>query len=229
MPVFQLPDEILFPDPLLAEPDGLLAVGGDLCPERLLTAYANGIFPWYSEHEPILWWSPDPRLVLFPQKLIVSRSLQQKIKKNVFSVRMDSNFEQVISACAETERRHEDGTWITDEMKIAYIELHRKGFAHSVETYFNGKLVGGLYGVSLGKAFFGESMFHTMTDASKVALYYLVEKAKEFGFIFIDSQVETTHMVSMGAELIPRKNYLKLLNEAINFPSQKGKWRLAKL
>jgi leucyl/phenylalanyl-tRNA--protein transferase len=219
MPVFQLPDEILFPDPSLAEPDGLLAVGGDLGPERLLTAYANGIFPWYSEHEPILWWSPDPRLVLFPQKLIVSRSLQQKIKKNVFSVRMDSNFEQVISACAETERRHEDGTWITDEMKIAYIELHRKGFAHSVETYFNGKLVGGLYGVSLGKAFFGESMFHTMTDASKVALYHLVEKAKEFGFIFIDSQVETTHMVSMGAELISRKNYLKLLNEAMTHRS----------
>lgn len=229
MPVFQLPDEILFPDPSLAEPDGLLAVGGDLGPERLLTAYANGIFPWYSEHEPILWWSPDPRLILFPQKLIVSRSLQQKIKKNVFSVRMDSNFEQVISACAETERRHEDGTWITDEMKIAYIELHRKGFAHSVETYFNGKLVGGLYGVSLGKAFFGESMFHTMTDASKVALYHLVEKAKEFGFIFIDSQVETTHMVSMGAELISRKKYLKLLTEAIHFPSQQGKWRLAKL
>lgn len=224
MPVFQLPDEILFPDPSLAEPDGLLAVGGDLGPERLLTAYANGIFPWYSEHEPILWWSPDPRLVLFPQKLIVSRSLQQKIKKNVFSVRMDSNFEQVISACAETERRHEDRTWITDEMKIAYIELHRKGFAHSVETYFNGKLVGGLYGVSLGKAFFGESMFHTMTDASKVALYYLVEKAKEFGFIFIDSQVETTHMVSMGAELISRKKYLKLLKKAIQFPSCKGIW-----
>jgi len=219
MPVFQLSDEILFPDPSLAEPDGLLAVGGDLGPERLLTAYANGIFPWYSEHEPILWWSPDPRLVLFPQKLIVSRSLQQKIKKNVFSVRMDSNFEQVISACAETERRHEDGTWITDEMKIAYIELHRKGFAHSVETYFNGKLVGGLYGVSLGKAFFGESMFHTMTDASKVALYHLVEKAKEFGFIFIDSQVETTHMVSMGAELISRKKYLKLLNEAMTHRS----------
>lgn len=224
MPVFQLPDEILFPDPSLAEPDGLLAVGGDLGPERLLTAYANGIFPWYSEHEPILWWSPDPRLVLFPQKLIVSRSLQQKIKKNVFSVRMDSNFEQVISACAETERRHEDGTWITDEMKIAYIELHRKGFAHSVETYFNGQLVGGLYGVSLGKAFFGESMFHTMTDASKVALYHLVEKAKEFGFIFIDSQVETTHMVSMGAELISRKKYLKLLKKAIQFPSYKNIW-----
>ena len=224
MPVFQLPDEILFPDPMLAEPDGLLAVGGDLNSERLLTAYANGIFPWYSENEPILWWSPDPRLVLFPQKLKVSRSLQQKIKKNVFSVRMDSNFIQVISACAETERKHEDGTWITEEMKAAYIKLHRDGFAHSVESYFDGKLVGGLYGVSLGKAFFGESMFHIMTDASKVALFYLVEKAKEFEFLFFDSQVETEHLVRLGAELIPRKKYLKLLKEAMKFKSRKGAW-----
>ena len=225
MPVFQLSDEIIFPNPSLAEPDGLLAVGGDLSPERLLTAYANGIFPWYSEHEPILWWSPDPRLVFFPQKFKVSHSLHQKIKKNVFSVRMDSNFEQVISACAETERRHEDGTWITEEMKVAYIELHHKGFAHSVESYFDGKLVGGLYGISLGKAFFGESMFHSMTDASKVALYYLVEKAKEFDFLFIDSQVETEHLMSLGAELIPRTIYLKLLKEAMKFQSKSENWQ----
>ena len=229
MPVFQLPNEILFPDPTHTEPDGLLAVGGDLRPERLLAAYANGIFPWYSENEPILWWSPDPRLVLFPQKFKVSHSLYQKIKKNVFSVRMDSNFEQVISACAETERKHEDGTWITEEMKAAYIKLHCDGFAHSVESYFNGKLVGGLYGVSLGKAFFGESMFHMMTDASKVSLYYLVEKAKEFEFLFIDSQVETEHLVSLGAELIPRKKYLKLLKEAMQFPSQMAKWQNRKM
>lgn len=224
MPVFQLPDEILFPDPNLAEPEGLLAVGGDLSPERLLAAYANGIFPWYSEHEPILWWSPDPRLVLFPSKFKVSHSLRQIIKKNVFSIRMDSDFEAVIRACGETERSHEDGTWITDEMKTAYTELHNKGFAHSVESYFNGKLVGGLYGVSLGKAFFGESMFHTMTDASKAALYYLMEKAREFGFLFIDSQIETSHLISLGAELIPRKDYLKLLKEAVRFPSNKGNW-----
>ena len=224
MPVFQLSDEIIFPDPSLAEPDGLLAVGGDLSPERLLTAYKNGIFPWFSEHEPILWWSPDPRLVLFPQKFIISHSLKQKIKQNIFSVRMDSNFEQVISACAETERRHEDGTWITDEMKAAYIELHHKGFAHSVECYFDGKLVGGLYGISLGKSFFGESMFHSMTDASKVALYHLVEKTKQCDFLFIDSQVETEHLISLGAELIPRENYLKLLKEAMMFQSYKGIW-----
>lgn len=224
MPVFQLPDEIIFPDPSLAEPDGLLAVGGDLSSERLMTAYANGIFPWYSEQEPILWWSPDPRLVLFPQKLKVSHSLKQKIKKNVFSVRIDSNFEQVISACAETERRHEDGTWITEEMKAAYIELHHRGIAHSVECYFGENLVGGLYGVSLGKAFFGESMFHSMTDASKVALYYLVQRAKEFEFLFIDSQVETEHLMSLGAELIPRTTYLKLLKEAMKFQSKAGNW-----
>jgi len=202
----------------------LLAVGGDLSSERLLAAYANGIFPWYSENEPILWWSPDPRLVLFPYKFKVSHSLHQKIKKNVFSVRIDLNFEQVIDACAKTEREHEDGTWITDEMKAAYIDLHRKGYAHSVESYFEGNLVGGLYGVSLGKTFFGESMFHTMTDASKVALYHLVEKAKEFEFLFIDSQVETEHLLSLGAELISRKAYLKLLGEAIGYPTNVGKW-----
>jgi len=225
MPVFQLPDDILFPDPSLAEPDGLLAVGGDLSPERLLEAYKNGIFPWYSEHEPILWWSPDPRLVLFPQKFKVSHSLHQKIKKNIFSIKMDSDFEQVISACAEMERDHEKGTWITDEMKVAYIELHHTGCAHSVECYFDRKLVGGLYGISIGKAFFGESMFHRVTDASKVALFYLVEKAKEFDFLFIDSQVETKHLISLGAELIPREKYLKLLTKAIHFPSKNGKWR----
>jgi leucyl/phenylalanyl-tRNA--protein transferase len=227
MPVFQLPDEIIFPDPSLAEPEGLLAVGGDLSSKRLLAAYKKGIFPWYSEQEPILWWSPDPRLVLFPDKFKISHSLNQKIKKNVFSVRMDSDFEEVISACAETERRDEEGTWITDEMKEAYIDLHRKGFAHSVECYFEGKLVGGLYGVSLGKAFFGESMFHKMTDASKVALYHLVGKAKEFEFLFIDSQVETEHLISLGAELIPRIEYLKLLKEAMKFRTNKGKWRIS--
>ncbi|MCX6249079.1 MAG: leucyl/phenylalanyl-tRNA--protein transferase [Bacteroidetes bacterium] len=224
MPVYQLPDEILFPDPSESEPEGLLAVGGDLKPERLLTAYASGIFPWYSENEPILWWSPDPRLVLFPQNFKSSHSLNQKIKKNIFTVRWDTDFEQVIHACAETERRNETGTWISKEMKDAYIELHRLGFAHSVEIYVEGKLAGGLYGVSLGRAFFGESMFHMVTDASKIALYFLIQKMKEFEFLFIDSQVETEHLVSLGAELIPRKKYLKLLNEAIKYPTIKGKW-----
>ena len=224
MPVFQLPDEIIFPDPALAEPEGLLAIGGDLNPERLLNAYANGIFPWYSENEPILWWSPDPRLVLFPQKFILSDSLKRTLKKNVFSVRVDTAFKDVINGCAETERRDEDGTWITEEMKAAYIELHKMGFAHSFESYADGQLVGGLYGVSIGKAFFGESMFHTLTDASKVALYYLVEKSKESEFLFIDSQVETKHLRSLGAELIPRKDYLKLLKKALKTPTAGVKW-----
>jgi len=219
-------NEILFPDPSSADPDGLLAVGGDLSEDMLLTAYANGIFPWYSDKEPILWWSPDPRLVLFPENLRISHSLQQKIRRKVFAVKIDSDFEKVINACAETERKHESGTWISEEMKSAYINLHRHGFAHSVESYFDGKLVGGLYGVSLGKAFFGESMFHTMTDASKVALYYLVQKAKEFNFLFIDSQVETNHLISLGAELIPRVEYLKLLEKAIQFPTQRGQWMI---
>jgi leucyl/phenylalanyl-tRNA---protein transferase len=224
MPVYQLPDEIIFPDPEQAEPEGLLAVGGDLSPDRLLTAYANGIFPWYSEDDPILWWSPDPRLVLFPNNFRLSRSLHQTLKKNIFTVKTDTDFEAVITACAEIERKHEDGTWITEEMKSAYIDLHKKGFAHSIESYFEGKLVGGLYGVSLGRAFFGESMFHRKTDASKVALYHLVQKAKEFEFIFIDSQVETNHLMSLGAALIPRKNYLKHLREAMKFPTHWGKW-----
>ena len=225
MPVYQLPDQYLFPDPSLAEPEGLLAVGGDLRPGRLLAAYKKGIFPWYSENEPILWWSPDPRFILFPEKFIVSHSLLQKFKKQLFSVTFDTDFKQVISLCAETDRDHEAGTWITQEMKAAYIELHHKGYAHSVETWFEGKLVGGLYGVSIGKAFFGESMFHTMTDASKVALYNLVGKARESGFIFIDSQVKTEHMVTMGAELIPRSEYLKLLKQAVKASTVKGKWR----
>ena len=186
MPIFQLPDAIVFPDVSFAEDDGLLAIGGDLSIERLIAAYSQGIFPWYSSQEPILWWAPDPRLVLFPDRLKSSESLQRKINSHHYEVRFDTDFVKVISHCAEIERKHEAGTWITREMKTAYIELHQKGYAHSVETYHNGILAGGLYGVSLGRAFFGESMFHLQPDASKVALFHLVEKAKEFNFIFID-------------------------------------------
>jgi leucyl/phenylalanyl-tRNA---protein transferase len=225
MPVFQLPEEILFPDPALAESDGLLAVGGDLSIDRLICAYSNGIFPWYSENDPILWWSPDPRLILFPDRFRLSRSLSQKIKKNCFNVKWDTAFNEVINLCAGGERAEQEGTWLTREMKEAYINLHQKGFAHSVEAFFEGELVGGLYGVSLGNAFFGESMFHHKTDASKVALYHLVEKAKNFKFLFIDSQIETKHMITMGAELIRRKKYLLLLDEAIRNPTRKGKWK----
>lgn len=225
MPVYQLNDYPVFPSPEEAEEDGLLAVGGDLSIERLLEAYKNGIFPWYSENTPLLWWSPDPRLVLFPGKMKVSDSLKRVIKKNSFTITFDTAFADVIKHCAKVERKDEESTWITKEMEEAYTQLHHAGYAHSVEAWYGGKLAGGLYGVSLGKAFFGESMFHKVTDASKVAFFYLVEKAKQWDFLFIDAQIYTPHLVSLGAEEIPRKQFLEILELALNYPSYKGKWK----
>jgi leucyl/phenylalanyl-tRNA--protein transferase len=224
MPVFRLTEEILFPPPEMAEPDGLLAVGGDLCPERLLLAYSEGIFPWYSEDSPILWWSPDPRLVLFPAELRVSRSLRQRIRRGEYSTAVDTDFESVIDACARVHGREEEGTWITPEMRDAYITLHRMGHAHSVESLRDGELVGGLYGVALGAAFFGESMFAAATDASKVALVALVERLVERGFTLIDCQVSTEHLKSMGAREILRSEFLRHLREALTFPLPPGPW-----
>jgi leucyl/phenylalanyl-tRNA--protein transferase len=224
MPVYALNTEIIFPDPNLADDHGLLAVGGDLRPERLVLAYANGIFPWYSDGDPIMWWSPDPRLILYPENFKVSKSLRQTLRNGNFEIKYDTDFGNVIDYCAKIPRNGEEGTWITDEMKKAYIDLHRTGFAHSVETYRDGKLVGGLYGVSLGKAFFGESMFHLERDASKVALYNLIEKIKGWNFRFIDAQIETNHLKSLGAVTISRAEYLNILEEAINWPTKRGKW-----
>jgi leucyl/phenylalanyl-tRNA--protein transferase len=224
MPVYALNTEIVFPDPNLADDHGLLAVGGDLRPERLVLAYANGIFPWYSDGDPIMWWSPDPRLILYPENFKVSKSLRQTLRNGNFEIKYDTDFGNVIDYCAKIPRNGEEGTWITDEMKKAYIDLHRTGFAHSVETYRDGKLVGGLYGVSLGKAFFGESMFHLERDASKVALYNLIEKIKGWNFRFIDAQIETNHLKSLGAVTISRAEYLNILEEAINWPTKRGKW-----
>lgn len=225
MPIFQLVKDIIFPKPELAEPDGLLAIGGDLKPERLLAAYVNGIFPWFSEGNPILWWSPDPRTVLMLNEFKVSKSLLQSIKKNSYEIKFDTNFSEVIKQCAIVERKHEDGTWITKKMIKAYTELHKLGFAHSVETYFEGKLVGGLYGISLGKAFFGESMFHLKTDASKAAIYYLVEKLKTWNFNFIDAQVRTEHLISLGAKEILREIYLELLENSMKVETKIGSWK----
>jgi len=224
MPIFLLDNEPGFPDHELSTPDGLLAVGGDLCAERLLEAYSSGIFPWYSDESPILWWSPNPRMVLFPDKFKISKSLKQIINSDKFEVRFDTCFEDVIRNCADVPRKEQDGTWITDEMIEAYIEVHKAGYAHSVETFSNGKLVGGLYGISIGKAFFGESMYHSESNASKIALAALVNKAIDYGFIFIDAQQKTSHMKNMGAELIPRKKFLELLKKAINFETLRGKW-----
>lgn len=196
----------------LREPDGLLAVGGDLAPERILNAYRHGIFPWFSPGQPILWWSPDPRAVLFPEKLKVSRSLRKTINHHTYRVTFDTAFAQVIRACAETPRRGQDGTWISEEMQQAYIRLHELGYAHSAESWLGDELVGGLYGMRLGRIFFGESMFSRRSDASKVPFVHLVRKLQDDGVVLIDCQVTTEHLLSLGAEEIPRKRFIELLD-----------------
>jgi leucyl/phenylalanyl-tRNA--protein transferase len=224
MPVFQLTHELVFPEPELADHSGLLAVGGDLSAERLILAYANGIFPWYSQGEPLLWWSPDPRMILYPHQLKISKSLKQSLRNKNFEVRFDTAFSEVIRSCKQAPRPGQNGTWITHEMQNAYIRLHEMGWAHSVEAWKEDKLVGGLYGVSIGKVFFGESMFFEQRDASKVALVHLVNKLREWNFKFIDAQVETTHLQRMGAINIERKQFLDLLAKSIKYPTIKGKW-----
>ena len=226
MPIFRLVDEPVFPPPDYADPSGLLAVGGDLSSERLLEAYRLGIFPWYSEDQPILWWSPDPRFVLELGEFHISRSLRKTLKKGIFQVTLDRVFEEVITACAAVPRAGQNGTWITPEMREAYIHLHGLGYAHSVETWFEGKLVGGVYGVSLGKAFFGESMFHRKTDASKVALAALVEQLKSWAFHFVDAQMATEHMMTLGAKEVSRRIFLKQLHSALAHSTKRGKWRI---
>jgi leucyl/phenylalanyl-tRNA---protein transferase len=226
MPVFQLSDKLIFPHPGLAEKDGLLAIGGDLSAARLLTAYANGIFPWFSDDSPIMWWSPDPRMVLYPGQLKVSKSLRQTINSKKFTITFDRNFEQVINQCAKIPRSGEHGTWITKDMIKAYVELHQLGYAHSVEAYLNRALVGGLYGLSLGRMFFGESMFHFRSDASKVALHALVQKLKLWRFDLIDAQQDTPHMRSLGASLMDLNAYLRILKNSLKHPTIKGKWCL---
>ncbi len=216
MSIALLSDEISFPPPHRSEEDGLLAVGGDLSQERLLKAYSMGIFPWYSEDSPILWWSPDPRLVLFPEELKVSRSLRQCMRNGLFTVTTNTAFEQVMRACAEATRKGQAGTWITEEMITAYTGLHRSGYALSVESWHEEQLVGGLYGIMLGRIFFGESMFANKSNASKVAFVTIIEQLKKNGVRLIDCQVRTEHLVSLGAREIPRNTFLKTLKEALS-------------
>lgn len=226
MPVFRLSERIEFPPAHLSRQDGLLAVGGDLAPERLLMAYSMGIFPWFNWDEPILWWSPDPRLVLFPEEIRISRSLSKFMRKKMFTVTLDTAFDRVIRACAEIRLDQGEGTWITDKMLEAYTKLHRAGFAHSVETWDGDELVGGLYGVSLGRSFFGESMFAVRDNASKVALVTLNRALLEREFIMIDCQVKTDHLIRFGAREIDRNEFLDHLNLSLEYPTLKGQWTL---
>lgn len=214
--VFRLLDhQIIFPDTALAEPDGLLAIGGDLSIDRLILAYQSGIFPWFSEGDPILWYAPHERCVIFPQKIKVSKSMKKVLNSSVFKVTTNLAFDKVIMNCANIERRDQDGTWITNDMQQAYINLHQKGLAHSVEVWQNEKLVGGLYGVTVGKVFCGESMFSLVSNASKIALIYLCQTNQ---YDLIDCQLPNDHLMSLGAEMISKQEYLDILSPNLTTP-----------
>ena len=211
--MFLLNHRLLFPDVEKADEDGLLAVGGDLFPERLLLAYKNGIFPWFNEDSMILWWSPDPRMVLFPEKVKISKSMAQVIKSNKFRITWNTEFEKVINACSAIIRKGQHGTWITPEMKSAYLKLHQMGIAKSIEVWENDVLVGGLYGIDLGNVFCGESMFSRTSNASKFAFICLAKELQQKKYRLIDCQVYTAHLESLGAEEIPRKQFIAILKE----------------
>ena len=208
----------------LAEPNGLLAAGGDLSPGRLQTAYRRGIFPWFGKDQPVLWWSPDPRMVLFPAEFRMPRSLAKRLRRRDYEIRVDTAFETVMRACA-APRDGDTGTWITPDMVAAYCELHRLGHAHSVETWIDGELAGGLYGIALGRAFYGESMFTRAPDASKIALAHLVRQLTRWQFGMIDCQMNTAHLARFGAREIPRSEFSRRLAELVNYPSSAAGWR----
>jgi len=229
MPVFVLSEKLIFPPPHLATKEGLLAVGGDLSRQRLLLAYRMGIFPWYSEGDPILWWSTDPRLVLYPAAIHIAKSLKRVIQKKRFLITMDTDFEKVVIACATARRKSGPGTWIMPEMVAADCDLFAAGYAHSVEAWHQNQLVGGLYGVSIGRCFFGESMFSRMDNASKVCLAYLTAQLRYHAFDLIDCQVKTDHLMSLGACEISRENFLKRLRKSLKKKTIKGKWDLLDL
>lgn len=225
MSVFWLSDDSLaFPEPALANRNGLLAVGGDLSPERLLKAYQMGIFPWYNPEENILWWSPDPRFVLFPSELKVQRSMRPYFNQSRFQLTIDQHFETVMRECSQTLRPGQHGTWISEEMIEGYVRLHQLGFAHSVEVWNGSELVGGLYGIALGKCFFGESMFAKTSNASKFGFITLVQRLEKLGYTLIDCQQQTGHLASMGARPIRRKGFLEYLEKNLSHPTHRGNW-----
>ncbi len=222
--LYWLSNELTFPPVEEAEEWGGLALGGDLSPDRLLLAYRSGIFPWYDVGQPIIWHAPDPRFVMFPSQLKVSKSMRPVFNQKKFTVTLDTDFRQVISACQQARRKGQFGTWITEEMLEAYCYLHELGYAHSVETWKDNKLVGGLYGISLGSIFFGESMFSRESNASKAGFITLVGELQKRNFSLIDSQVHTPHLESMGAEEVSRKKYMSLLKKALGQPTHQGSW-----
>lgn len=224
MPIYALPQEHVFPDPREAEPSGLLAIGGDLHPSRLLLGYSMGIFPWYSEGQLILWHSPDPRFVLDLDELKVGRTLRQRARHRPYELTLDRDFPGVIDGCAQAPRPGQDGTWITDDMRDGYEALARLGFAHSAEAWQDGELVGGVYGVALGSVFFGESMFARAPDASKLAFVALVHQLRRWGFQLLDSQVHTEHVARFGARDVSRSRYLARLTELAHRPGRIGRW-----
>ncbi|QTN37717.1 leucyl/phenylalanyl-tRNA--protein transferase [Cryomorphaceae bacterium] len=224
MPIYALSDRLEFPHPELTDPSGILAVGGDLRPERLLLAYQLGIFPWFNADEPPMWWCPDPRMVLYPGELKVSKSMRSTLNRKAFKVTCDQAFEEVIQACGTIPRPGQDGTWITPEIISGYSELHRQGFAHSVEVWSDDTLVGGLYGVSLGRAFFGESMFSRQSNASKYGFISLVQALADRGFSLIDCQVHTEHLASLGAKEIDRDVFLEEIAVAQETETMRGSW-----
>ncbi len=228
MTIYRLFDEPVFPDPAEADPDGLLAVGGDLSPRRLVAAYANGIFPWYAPGSPILWWSTDPRLVLFPAELHVPHSLRRTLNSGRFRHSCDEAFGEVILACAGSSRPGQDGTWLVPEMIAAYEELHVLGIAHSAETWLDDRLVGGLYGVALGSIFFGESMFHAVPDASKALFATLVPWLARRGCTLIDCQQTTAHLLRFGARQIPRTHFLTLVAKGLENDALRGEWKMVR-
>lgn len=227
MPVYLRSSELRFPPPESASPEGLVAIGGDLSVERLLLAYAQGIFPWPCEGLPLLWFSPDPRFVLEPRRAHVPRSLRKRIRRGGFEVRCDTAFAQVIGRCRRVRRPGQNGTWITPQLERAFIALHESGYAHSVECWIEDRLAGGLYGVSLGRSFFGESMFADVSDASKIAFVTLLGNLVDWGFDLVDCQVHTEHLARFGAEAWPRHRFLEALRRSLEAPTRKGPWRLS--
>ena len=223
MPIYLLNEKLSFP-PVEGAEDGVVAVGGDLSPERLLLAYSKGIFPWFGENDPIIWHSPEERFIMLLDKLHISKSMRRVLNSNKFKINFDTDFTYVIQQCAQVKRKGEDSTWITSEMIEAYEKLHNLGYAHSIEVWQDDRIVGGLYGVSLGKCFFAESMFHTATNASKFAVIKLIELLKQKDFHFLDAQVYTDHVATLGAKEISRETFLKLLQEGLQHESWIGKW-----